>query len=123
MKRLPLRRACGFGGTRSARRLTLTEDWSEIIRAFGLIDNGFHYPPHYNIAPTQDIVANEKGTIRTQGKRNCTETRKRNRFVFQRHLGQNRIDSAAHSDEETQVVRIRGLIRHLDIGRWQAESQ
>ncbi|WP_338000223.1 SOS response-associated peptidase [Alicyclobacillus sp. ALC3] len=49
LQRGELREMCG--------RFTLTEDWTEIIRSFGLVDNGFRYPPHYNIAPSQNVVA------------------------------------------------------------------
>ncbi|GMA50106.1 DUF159 family protein [Alicyclobacillus contaminans] len=32
-------------------------DWSAIIEYFRLTDNGFRYPPRYNIAPTQNVMA------------------------------------------------------------------
>jgi putative SOS response-associated peptidase YedK len=33
------------------------EDWSAVLEYFGVIDNGFRYPPRYNIAPTQQVPA------------------------------------------------------------------
>ena len=33
------------------------EDWAFMLDYFGLTDNGFRYPPRYNIAPTQNVMA------------------------------------------------------------------
>ncbi|MDQ0188249.1 SOS response-associated peptidase [Alicyclobacillus cycloheptanicus] len=38
-------------------RFTLTEDWSSILRYYGITDSNYAVPPRYNIAPSQRLTA------------------------------------------------------------------
>ncbi|WP_067923720.1 SOS response-associated peptidase [Alicyclobacillus shizuokensis] len=31
------------------------ENWGDVLRTFGVVDDGFRVPPRYNIAPSQDV--------------------------------------------------------------------
>ncbi|WAH38632.1 SOS response-associated peptidase [Alicyclobacillus dauci] len=38
-------------------RFAMTEDWSQVLKYFGITNTSYSFPPHYNIAPSQRIPA------------------------------------------------------------------